>query len=460
MSDPEAVILGTFPVAEDDARRAARYAIEGSPADEVEVLISGSTSGVTRYASSQIIQNTVRNEIRAGVRVVVGDRSAVAGTNQLDSAHMREVAARAVEAARASVPDADFPGLPRPEEVGQPERVLRWDEATVAADPRRRASAVAEILGVTGATSAAGVYETSAHAFGVFSSTGVDCFDAYSRCIATCLADNGDATGWAQASSHAIDEVDVASIAARALGKAERGRGAVDAEPGTYEVVLEAPAVAEMLDYFAYVGFGAKQMIEGDSFLATRSGDKVAGEAVTVSDDVFHPLSVGIGFDLEGVPKRRVPVIEGGIAKGPVTDLRTGRKLGAPSSGHFSGSNEFGPYAFNVVLEPGDLSIEELVAGVDRGFLVTRFHYVNVLDRHSTLLTGMTRDGTFRISGGEIAEPVHNFRFAQNVLDALSSATGIGREAASFGPDWGSFGSTVAPALRVGEFRFASKTSH
>ena len=129
-------------------------------------------------------------------------------------------------------------------------------------------------------------------------------------------------------------------------------------------------------------------------------------------------------------------------------------------TGHASGSDELGPYASHVVLEEGAESLEDLIGGVDDGLLVTRFHYVNILDRRSTLLTGMTRDGTFRIRNGELAGPVHNLRFTQNVLQALAAATGVGREAASFAPDFGSFGSTVAPALRVAEFRFTSTTSH
>jgi PmbA protein len=169
---------------------------------------------------------------------------------------------------------------------------------------------------------------------------------------------------------------------------------------------------------------------------------------------------VGVGFDFEGVPKRRVAVIDSGRATGPVTDLRTATRLGVQSSGHYSGSNEFGPYASNVVLEPGDASLEELVAGIDDGFLVTRFHYVNVLDRPETLLTGMTRDGTFRIRKGELAGAVRNFRFAQSVLGVLASTRRIGKQLGSFAPEFGAFGWTVAPAVHVGDFHFASTTSH
>jgi predicted Zn-dependent protease len=449
-----------LPLDHDDARRAAQGVLDFPGSDGVEVVVSASSSGITRYANSQIIQNTVRNEIRATVRVVTGDRSASATTTQLDEEHLVMAAGRALEAAKASLPDPDFPGLPTPGDVGRPEPVMRVDEATGATPPAARAEAVGRILAATGSDNTAGIYETGVHSYGVFSSAGIDCFDAFSRCNTTCLVDLGGATGWGEASSYAAAEVDEEAAALRARRKAERSHNAMDVDPGTYQVVLEPPAVAALVDYLAYMGFGAKQMIEGESFFSTRRGEKVAADSITITDDVRHPASVGIGFDFEGVPKQRVAVIDGGEATHPVTDLRTARKLGVPATGHFSGSNEFGPYPFNVVMEAGDTELDELIGGVDDGILVTRFHYVNILDRPATLLTGMTRDGTFRISKGEVAEPVHNFRFAQSVLDALSSVQAVGREVVSIAPDYSSFGSTVAPALRVGKFHFASTTSH
>ena len=291
-------------------------------------------------------------------------------------------------------------------------------------------------------------------------SNGVDCFDSYTRAVATALVDDGEATGWGEASSHAIADLDWEAVGRLGADKAAAGHDAGDATPGDYEVVLEPPAVAVLLDYLSYVGFGAKQVIDGESFLATRTGSEVAAPSVTIADDAWHPRSVGIGFDFEGVPRRRVAVIDRGVAREPVTDLRTAAQTGSSPSGHHSGSNEFGPYASNIVLDVGDQTYEDLVGGVQDGLLVTRFHYVNVLDRPSTLLTGMTRDGTFRIRDGAVAEPVRNLRFSQSVLETLATVTGIGRDLSAFAPDFSSFGSTVAPAVRVGRFRFSSGTSH
>ena len=429
-------------------------------ADGIEVSITASSDALTRYANSEIIQNTVRNEVRANVTAVVGTRSASASTTQLNEEHILATAERALEAAKASVPDDEFPGLATPDEVGRAAPVMRWDDATAVATPAERAERVGEILSIAGDSSAAGIYQTGAYCYGVFASTGIDCFDAYTRANTTCLIDTGEATGWGEASSFSAGRVDVEAAARSARSKAAMGKGTTEAKPGTYEVILEPSATAALIDYLGYMGFGAKQVIEGESFLSSRTDEQVAAPSVTIADDVFHPESVGIGFDFEGCPKQRVAVIDSGIARGPVSDRKTGRKLGTQSTGHNSGSGEFGPYAFNLVLEAGGSSLDDLISEVEDGFLVTRFHYVNILDRPATELTGMTRDGTFRIRGGELAGAVHNFRFAQSALGALQSVRGVGRDLVAIAPDYSSFGSTVAPALRVGEFHFASVTSH
>jgi PmbA protein len=449
-----------LPADPDRLRRVAKEILDLPGADGVEVVFTASNTALTRYARSQIIQNTVQRTIRAYVRTAVGQRYATASTNQLEPEHLKRAAESALEAARASPDDPDFPGFPDPAEVGRAEGIMRFDDVTAASTAERRARAVGEMLRLVEGSEAAGIFETSSHLYCIVSSAGIDCFDSYTRCVASCLADLGDSTGYREFSSHSIDDVDYAALARAAMEKARAGEGAVDVGPGVYEVVLEPNAVALLLEYLSYTGFGAKQVIDGESFLSGRMGQQVAVPDVTVADDVFHPLSVGIGFDLEGVPKRRLEVIDRGIATEPVTDLRTARRLGLAPSGHYSGSNEYGPWASNVVMDDGTVPPEELISGVDRGLLVTRFHYINVLDRPAALLTGMTRDGTWQIEDGEVARPVRNLRFTESVLDALSAVRGIGDDPEALAPDYGSFGSHVAPSLRIGEFSFTSATSH
>jgi predicted Zn-dependent protease len=440
----------------DVLRSVAASVLELGGADEVEVVASGSITGLTRYANSGIVQNTARREVRVHVRVATGGRVASATTNQLDVKSLSAAGARARAAARTTPEDHAYPGMANPAEAGVADPLLRFDQATEAATPADRAATVAALIAAAEGASSAGIVETGSHAYAVLNSHGLERFDAFTRANATCLAEVDGATGWAERSLTALEALDPEELGRRAGRAAAAARAPVAADPGERTVVLAPPAVAGLLEYFAYTGFGAKEVIEGRSFLTRRAGQAVAAEMVTVADDVFHDASIGIAFDLEGCAKQRVAVIDRGIATGPVTDRRTARRLGLPNTGHSSGSGAWGPYAFNVVLYGGSGSLDDLVAGVDDGIFVTRFWYVNVLDRPTALLTGMTRDGTFSIRRGELAEPLHNLRFAQGVLEALSTCEGLSGTAECAVPEWGPLGSVVAPAARLGSFSFSA----
>jgi predicted Zn-dependent protease len=187
---------------------------------------------------------------------VVDEGAATASTNLLCAQRFTGADPGPVEAARASRPDPDYPGPARPEEVGHAQALMRWDAATAECTPSRRAAEVGRILHAARDSEAAGIYETSAHAYAFMSSSGVDCQDRYTRCITTCLLERGTSTGWADASSHALDEVDVEAAATRAYDKAALSEVVEDAEPGSYEVVLEPSAVAPLNEFLSYAGIG------------------------------------------------------------------------------------------------------------------------------------------------------------------------------------------------------------
>jgi predicted Zn-dependent protease len=108
------------------------------------------------------------------------------------------------------------------------------------------------------------------------------------------------------------------------------------------------------------------------------------------------------------------------------------------------------------VLLPGDASQGELVARVERGILVTQLHYVNLIDPRELLLTGMTRNGTFRIENGRVTHAIKNLRFTESLVRALSRVRGVGRDLAVSGALFE--GEMIAPALAIDGFRFTSGT--
>ena len=193
--------------------------------------------------------------------------------------------------------------------------------------------------------------------------------------------------------------------------------------------------------------------------MSDRIGERVTGERITIWDDGLDPRTVPFPFDFEGCPKRRVSLIESGIARGVVYDSFTaGREPDATSTGHgLPAPNAFGPLPTNLFLEPGEATKEEMLAATERGIWVTRFHYTNVVHPVKTVLTGMTRDGTFLIEGGCITRPLKNLRFTQSILDAFASADMLGRTLKLRPVGAGPF-AVCAPAARIREFTFTGTT--
>jgi len=270
----------------------------------------------------------------------------------------------------------------------------------------------------------------------------------------TCTVRSQNSSGWVDRHRRDARALDVATLGQIAIEKAERSREPQPIEPGPYTVVLEPAAVAELVSFLASLGLGAQAEQEGRSFMAGRMGQAITGGRATLIDDPFDPRAFGKPFDYEGTPRRRVVLVENGIARAVVHDRRTAKKAGVESTGHACPppASE-GPLPYSLVLTGGDQSVPDIVAATERGILVTRFWYCRVVDPKKTVVTGMTRDGTFLIERGRLVRGLRNLRFNESVLEVLRRADGWGRELEPTVFDY-SYNCVVAPALRVPEFNF------
>ena len=164
-----------------------------------------------------------------------------------------------------------------------------------------------------------------------------------------------------------------------------------------------------------------------------------------------------MSFDYEGVGRRRTALIEGGVAREPVTDSYWAAVTRRPNTGHaLPAPNQFGPLPLNLEMLPGDAALEGLIGRVERGVYVTRFHYVNVEDPVPVTLTGMTRDGTFLIENGALTRPLKNLRFTQSAIEALASCEGVTAERKFVGTEEGA---SLVPGLFCRTFAFTGQTA-
>ena len=435
----------------------AEAAIGTGGVDEAEALVIHGGGGLTRFAGNRIHQATASEDLEVRVRVVVdGNRVGVASTHDLSLDGARDAARRAAGIAGAMPADPGYPGMPGPAGYqGAP----TYDEATASASPAERAELVARVVGqLPAGVSAAGALSTGETEIAVANTNGVRGAYAVTHAGFSVLADQGTSTGWAEAVAPTLAGLDVELLGGRAAEKAVAGRDPRDLDPGVYAVVLEPAAVAALVDFLGYLGFSAKAYEEGRSFLNGRLGERVCSPLVTLRDDGLSPATIGAPFDFEGVPKRPVTLIDHGVAGALLHDWRSATKAGVQPTGHgLPAPSSDGAYPLHLSLDPGEQSLADLVAGVERGLVVTRFHYTNIVNLMETSITGMTRDGTFLVEDGKIVGGVKNLRFTQSILEALAAVTGISRETELLGED--TFGVTRVPALAIGAFNFSSATT-
>jgi predicted Zn-dependent protease len=435
-------------------------ALERSPADETELVARGYDSALTRFAGSTIHQNVHEDDTSIIVRVIVDKRTGVVSTNRLEPEAVDGAVARAIEIARQSPPEPDFPGLPKADPAPA---IDAFSSQSDGMSPADRAEGVAKAVAETGdgGIGLYGAYRVSTTRLVVHNTSGTrQAYDGTDAFLSVFAIDEDGTSGSASGYAVGAEQLDPAALARVAVEKCRAATDPIAIDPEPIDVILEPRALSELLEWMNFTSFGAKQVQEGQSFMAGRIGRKVMGDNITIYDDGYDADGIPIPFDFEGVPKRRVDLVKDGVVGGPVYDSLTAAKDGVTSTGHatpavFRG----GPSPSNLFVAAGDDSREDLMRSVRRGLLITRFHYVNgMLDTRKALFTGMTRDGTFLIEDGRISKAVRNMRFNESMLKALSQVEGVTEERETSGRNWGGIGSVTAPTLLIRGFRFTGST--
>lgn len=413
---------------QDQALSILEDALSGSPAHQTELVLLNDKTQVTRYANSEIQQNVSQVNTRVAARVAVGKATARVYTNSLNLNDLRQAIQQAVQIAGLQAPNPRFQSLPTPAS-GYPPATnppQSYFEATSALSPEARAEAVGRISEAAASEgySAFGTYRSSAAELAVASSTGIRVYAPYTTVYLKVLIAGPAASGFSDAYDRDATCIDPARVAQQAIARCRANHDQVELEPGEYEALFEPNAVADMVRFPTVWGMGARQVLDGQSFMSGRIGEPVAGASVSIWDDPNDPRCLPLAIDYEGLPAQRVDIITNGIARGPVYDSQTALEAGTRSTGH--AENPFddspsGPQANHIIMPTGTSSIEQMISHIKNGVWITRFHYTHCPDRKRTIATGTTRDGTFLIRDGRVVGALKNLRIEMSVLDLLSS---------------------------------------
>jgi predicted Zn-dependent protease len=436
------------------AQRAVAVAIDAG-ASQAEAVVTETSSALTRFANNEIHQNVAETDTVVNLRFVDGQRVGVASANSHDEAALRRLAQTAATTARLQPERTDFASLPSPRPIEQVGGA--YSAETAAADPERRADSAGAVISAARAVGAEafGYSSTSSDQISVANSLGVQATEPRTRAqLLTVMMGPGGGTGYAEQVGVDVGAIDAARIGQEAAERTAAMRDPIELPAGDYPVVLDSYAVMDFTDWLGYLGFSGLAVQEDRSFF--EAGKRVASTLIDLYDDPTDTAGNPASFDYEGVPKGRLALLEGGVCRNVVHDVQTAARAGVGSTGHgLPAPNPWGPFPLHLSMAAGTTPRDELIGGLDRGLLVTRFWYTNVVHPKQVIITGMTRDGVFLIEDGRITSPVRNLRFTQNYLDALTAVDAVSRERRAVE---GFLGTAVVPALRIGSFSFTGTT--
>ncbi|HET9262741.1 MAG TPA: TldD/PmbA family protein [Vicinamibacterales bacterium] len=424
-----------------------------SKAEETEVTLNGIDNANLRFARNTATTSGASSGYNLAITARFGKRAGTTTTSEFDAASLERAVRAAEEIAKLSPENPEtMPALgPQTYTAGK----AFFDDAA-AASPEWRAASVESALTLSQKHDvvSAGFVETMAAVQAVANSKGLFAYDRFTSADynLTARTPDGTGSGWASKSYNQLQMLDPTALATAAIEKAAKSRNPSAIEPGKYTVVLEPAALADLLIFMAFSA-DARQADEGRSFFSkkgggNRVGEQVAGESVNVYSDPHHPLAPSLTFDGQGLPVTRSVWFEKGVLKDLIYSRFWAEKTGRKPT---AGPN-------NIIMDGGTATIDELVAGTERGVLVTRFWYIRPLDPQTLLFTGLTRDGLFLIEKGKVTRPVKNMRWNESPIVAFNNVEAMSApERVVSGEGFGGSGlALVCPAARIREFTFSS----
>ncbi len=424
----------------------ADAALAAAHADELFVRVDGSRGGHARFAVNQMTQHQDHSDATVSVTASFGTRSGSASANRLDAAAIKELVARAEEAARLAPGDPEHMPVLGKQTYADCSR--SWDVNSASVTPADKARQVGEVCRAADAKKllAGGLYSDRESFSGIASSAGLFGYHRQTDSGFSVTARTHDGEGSAKAKQTDVcrsRDLSPMEIARPALDRAVASQKPRRLEPGKYTVVLAPMAWDEILWNLLWA-MSARSVDEQRSALYDREkkksmlGEGVLGENITLRTNLDHAELIPAPFDQEGLPRRNVSWFEGGVLRNLFYSRYWAKEKGVEPT----------PGPSHLVMEGGGHTEDDLIKATKRGVYVSNIWYVRMVDPKTITVTGLTRDGTFLIEDGKLSHPVNNFRFNDSPLRMLQSATMLSRPVKS--------GNRVWPYMQIRDFNFHS----
>lgn len=416
-------------------------------AEDAAVSLDSAVRSHARFADNRITTSGRADTLDITATVWVGRRRGSATGTDPDAGALKRMADEAAQIARVSPVHREY--VPTLGALEYPE-ARGFANATADVDLAGRAAALDAALAACRAAkvTGAGFHTASASAIAAATANGNRRYFRSSEAGFSMTARSADGTGSGYFAGDHFDlaRLDAKLIAERAVDKAVRSQQPKPIEPGSYPVILEPQAVADLIRFLTS-SFDARTAEEGRSAFSVKGGQTRVGEAlfdtrISLYSDPMHADLPSVPSTGEGVPASRLSIVKAGVLE----NLEYSRFWAVEKK------RQPTPGPVNYIMEGAGppTTVDAMITSTKRGLLISRFWYVRLVDPRTLVLTGLTRDGLWWVENGQVRHPVRNLRFNQSVLAMLApwnvEAIGAPRRLSPF----------MVPALRLGAFSFTS----
>ena len=447
---PRSFMAEDVVISRADAQRVIESVVKLSRADAVQVVIRSSRTRNVRFAANQLSTAGIIEDTTLVVMSYFGKKHSAVTTNDLSPESLERTVRKAEAIARLAPDDVD--ALPLLGQQTYADSSASWDQATADLDAGTVTAAANSALGPArkgNTLTVAGFLVTGADAVAIGTSAGLFAYHRSTNANYTLTVRTVDGTGsgWSGEDAVAWSGLNFQNVSAEAIEKAERSRNPVAIEPGRYTVILEPQAVGDLVGLMPRY-FNARSADEGRSPFAKQGGGNKLGETIvssmiSLSSDPTNPMVRTQPFDGDGMPLMK----QSWITNGTLSTMLVPRSWAARKNLVATGNPN------NIILSGGDVTRDQMIAGTQRGVLVTRLWYLRETDPRTMSYTGLTLDGTFLIENGKISKSIKNMRFNESPLFLLNNIEALGpvRRTANDGP-----GTQIMPIVKARDFNFTS----
>lgn len=430
----------------------AALSIASTGVDEAEVSLRGGELGLVAVSDNQI--SPASHVARESLSVLLGrgGRRARFTTSDFSTAGITQAAQTARAELERLPAFEEGSGLPPPQSYAE---VDAFDDETAGLHPLERVALAARAItaahrggvGVSGRVCVGrGALREDGFAgvYAVANTRGLLAYHPSTHASFEVQMAAGGREGRARQTSASVGQLDPRAMVESVLWALETRHPSAALPPGRYAAVLEPAAVSALLRILGSE-VGAAQLERGTSFLAGRLGQPVFDERIHIADDFAHPDLRGAPFDVDGVARRKVVLVDGGVLREPVVAWTTSQVCAYAATGHgVEGPEGRGERAEHLVMSGGESSSEDLARELGSGVSISGLAGLELVDPATLRVTGTTAYGTFAIENGEIGAPLDDMRFEVSLLELWARVRGVGRAVPVDG--------VVAPSVAVDGF--------